>query len=98
MATLQDVQNSLTAHDAAAAAESQAQASFAAVEAVVEGALATERATFDAAQAVWFTALNAARDAAGWPAALAARDAANVARLTAESDAKQVMSDFVNGV
>lgn len=95
MATIQDVQDAIDAHAASVAAEQTAINNLNAADAVVVGAIATEIATFTTAQQTYNAALSAARDAAGFPAALAARDAATIARETAANDLRQVMQDFI---
>lgn len=95
MATLTDVQNAIDGFNAAVAAEQQAVTALTATEAVVTGSLTTETATFSAAQQAYDAALTAARDAAGFPAALAARDAATLAREQSESDMRQTLSEFI---
>lgn len=95
MATLEDVQDSINTYNAAVAAETAAVANLNAADTVVGGAVATETATFVAAENIYQAALAAARDAAGQPAALAAQQSAATARETAENDAKQVMREYL---
>jgi len=95
MATLQDVQNAIDAANAASVVETNAINALNAVEAVVNGSLTAEQATFSAALTTWNTALDAAREVAGFLPALAARDAATIARAQAEIDARAVMQDYI---
>jgi uncharacterized protein involved in type VI secretion and phage assembly len=95
MATIQDVQNAIDAANAAAVAETQAITAFEAVDAVVVGALTAETQTYETAIAVYNGHLAAARDVAGYAAALASRQSAVAAREAADIAARQVMQEFI---
>ena len=95
MATLQDVQTAIDNVTAAELVEAQAIEALGVADAAVATAVATETATFVAAQTVYTAALTTARDNAGWTPLLEARDAAILARESAENAARAVMLEFV---
>jgi len=97
MATLQDVQNAIDTYEQAEADATAAQAQLVTVEAAVQIAVAAEQATFDAAQALFSSQLQLARDAAGFGAAFSAYQAASEQVTTTSVALKAIMAEYAAG-